>query len=126
MVIFHRVRIIISLTYYPQKKILSLIKKFMTVMTLSYCKIYLVSNQSFKRQKIMFFQRLNNLKWENHLWRKRKISQHMLKRQNLFKNRMIPPEKKTKKWQNKLERLKKKPKETIRNTITWVDFLLVL
>lgn len=126
MVIFHRVRIIISLTYYPQKKILSLIKKFMTVMTLSYCKIYLVSNQNFKRQKIMFLQRLTNVKCENHLWRKRKISQHMLKRQNLFKNRMIPPEKKTKKWQNKLERLKKKPKETIRNTITWVDFLLVL
>lgn len=126
MVIFHRVRIIISLTYYPQKKILSLIKKFMTVMTLSCCKIYLVSNQNFKRQKIMFLQRLTNVKCENHLWRKRKISQHMLKRQNLFKNRMIPPEKKTKKWQNKLERLKKKPKETIRNTITWVDFLLVL
>lgn len=126
MVIFHRVRIIISLTYYPQKKILSLIKKFMTVMTLSYCKIYLVSNQNFKRQKIMFLQRLTNVKCENHLWRKRKISQHMLKRQNLFKNRMIPPEKKTKKWQNKLERLKKKPKETIQNTITWVDFLLVL
>lgn len=126
MVIFHRVRIIISLTYYPQKKILSLIKKFMTVMTLSYCKIYLLSNQNFKRQKIMFLQRLTNVKCENHLWRKRKISQHMLKRQNLFKNRMIPPEKKTKKWQNKLERLKKKPKETIQNTITWVDFLLVL
>lgn len=126
MVIFHRVQIIISLTYYPQKKILSLIKKFMTVMTQSYCQIYLLSNQNFKRQKIMFPKWLTNLKWENHLWKKLKISQHMLKRQNLFKNRMIPPKKKTKNRQNKMERLKKKPKEIIQNTITWADFLLVL
>ena len=46
----------------------------------------------------------------------------MLKRQNLFKNRMIPPEKETKNLKYKMEKLRRKPKEINQNTIIWGDF----
>ncbi len=46
----------------------------------------------------------------------------MLKRQNLFKNRMIPPEKETKNLKNKMEKLRRKLKVINQNTIIWGDF----
>ena len=39
---------------------------------------------------------------------------------------MIPPEKETKNQKSKMEKLRRKPKETNLNTIIWGDFSLVL
>lgn len=125
MVIFHRAPITISWTYYLQKKILLLMRKFMIAMTLSYCQLCLPNNKNFNRLKITLFP-LINLKLKNLPWKKLKIGQLKLKRQKLFKNKTMQPKNVPKNPQNKMEKLKKKLKETNPNTTTWVDFLSVL